>query len=591
MYTPDRAQHIALASAFGAFYSTLASLLGLSDEAVLPDMRAMDGEMRQLLSGAQAEWGSVFEPSEMSLPTSTSYSRSSSAFSFSNRLSQTTKSHFFQRVAHPLRVKLARHAVHHSERTSWLSSIPSTRRAQNELIGSSMGFVPEYLLSMRSHSHRSVFIYLIDSILLCDSDTLSIAIKNLACYILARSSENSVLTAHAAFLANRFGALDSQLSICMDVPKLQAMQRAYALLDSTATSPASSTMTLTDHQTHQFSVRPRPEPVPTRRSRRADRFRFPEYASGVDFKSSSSPRLGATSVNHPDDGNDSDPEQLLDDDSFLQSEPSLLRRGLARLTRKDSDRRATFKRSLLRPQQPRYQEFDTRISSWECDSSSSSSKTVSTDHNPALINSVHSLFAFSDDPEVPDVSGLNSFPNNDFNDFDDDDVQVDRPEDYSVFQHNAVSARGGEGDEDIDLSTFTRKEVAFLLLAHEVVQAALNNSRLCSKYADVAPSPLISPAQAAVMHKLFEPEAIMEQISVIATFGFLQRWLECFPYKPGALEAPVRRFAQTSFAHSISLGSVGQRSNSRYAEDLREQTGRSLRLPRHAVAPRHDNIA
>ncbi|CAN8066410.1 unnamed protein product [Agarophyton chilense] len=597
MYTADKLHHIALVSSFGAFYSTLASLLGLADEvAASPDVRALDGELRHVLchvdADADADVANVLEPSEMSLPTSTTYSRASSAFSFSNRLSHASKNYFFQRVAHPLRLKLACHSVHYAERTSWLASIPSTRRAQNDLLISAMGFVPEYLTAMRSQSPRSVFIYLVHSILLSDSPTVTPAIKNLACYILARSSENSVLTAHAAFLANRFGALDTQLSSCMDVPKLQAMQRAYALLDSATTSPTSSLMTLTDQQQHhsQLPAHPQPEPESARRSRRADRFRFPEFTSGVSFRATcASPSVLATDINHQQHGSDSDEEQLLfEDDSFVRSEPNLFRRGLAKLTRKDSDRRTTLKRSSHRPQ-PRYEHFDTPNSASKSHSCASSTRTLSTTHEaPTVDESVHSLFALSDNPQVPDVTGLNSFAIDEFDDFGEGDVQVEHPHNnYSLLRQR--STPDADADEKVDLSVFSREEVAFLLLAHEVVQASLHNSRICSKYADASPSPLISPLQATVMHKLLAPEAIMEQITVIATFGFLQRWLECYPYKPGALEAPVRRFAQSPIALSINLSAVGQRCDSRYAEDLREQTGRSLRLPRHAVAPRCDS--
>lgn len=198
---------------------------------------------------------------------------------------------------------------------------------------------------------------------------------------------------------------------------------------------------------------------------------------------------------------------------------------------------------------------------------------------------LQSSYVLPEDPEVPDVDGLNSMSAEDFARFRQHESNYEGGEMPSHMQFSrGPSEWCGSGDEEIDLGLFSPKEVSFLLLAHQVAQASRRNSKTCKKYAGATPGPLVMPDLATVIHGQFDPDSIMEMISVIGAFSFLLRWTVCFPYRPGSLEAPVRRFVQTPIALDLCVDTVGQRTNSKHSFNLRLQTGRSLKLPRHAAA-------
>lgn len=205
-----------------------------------------------------------------------------------------------------------------------------------------------------------------------------------------------------------------------------------------------------------------------------------------------------------------------------------------------------------------------------------------------------SLYDAGDNPEVPDVNGLNAMDTADCEGFDED---LEDDYDYDFYGQFTPAVERGlfEDDEypeyedemeaplEVDHSIFSEKEVAVLLLAHEVAQASRRNSRRRAKFNATAPGPLVSGARAHVVRGLFEAEGIMEIVAVIASFQVLQRWTVCYPYRPGYLEAPVRRFVQTPIAHDLCVGAVGQRSSSKSSALLRTQEGRAVRLPKHVV--------
>ena len=219
---------------------------------------------------------------------------------------------------------------------------------------------------------------------------------------------------------------------------------------------------------------------------------------------------------------------------------------------------------------------------------SSDNSLISHDDPRQAVDSVGGFYAVAEDPEVPEVDGLNAMSASGYGDLSDEDVDEDGVQYRGFVDFGPGDEDEEEEEEEMDVDLFTPKEVACLLLCHQVAQASRRNSRVCSKYAEAVPAPLLSPEQAAVMHSLFEPEGIMEVISVIASFNLLQRWTVCYPYKPGALEAPVRRFVQSPIGHDLSMNAVGQRTVSKHSSLLRIQTGRPLRLPRHAVVPLFD---
>lgn len=559
MHPPDRALHIALLLSFSAYYSTVASLLGLA--------------VRQTADNpiSYHDFPEMTEPSEMSAPSSTTHSTSSPHFSLSARLSFAARNSL-DRLANPLRLKLAKHSTHHLERTTWLSAIPTTRRSQDDFICASMGFTPEYLKDLRSTAHRATFIYIIDEILLKDSSHgLSTAVKNLACFILASSTENSVLTAHSAFLANRFGAHDRQLSACMDISLLQEMQKAYeGHCPPSVVESASESSSFASSEEDEI----RPAPPPARRRRRGDRFRFPEFSDG---SSRVIDRCDAEVADYgdclQDEGQACKNEYMMDvvdDVNTGDVRKKRLRRGF-------DDRKeglSEFQRRRMRcythmdelDEEKEHEEHDMDLSDSESDSSEQSVGD----------------YDLVDNIEVPEVNGLNAM-RPDQEGFENRDLNKDMDK-FSKYEDFEIAEDGSkEGEEELDMSLFSLKEVTFLLLSHEVAQGSRRNSRVCSKYAEAKPDALVSSELAKLIHSTFEKEAIMEMVSVIAAFNMLQRWTVCYPYKPGTLEAPVRRFVQTPIAHDLCVDAVGQRSSSRYSIMLRVQTGRALRLPRHAV--------
>ena len=211
-----------------------------------------------------------------------------------------------------------------------------------------------------------------------------------------------------------------------------------------------------------------------------------------------------------------------------------------------------------------------------------------------------------DNPKVPEVPGLNAIATvgddeYGFDGVDEEDEEEEEEEEegdealYEQFQkHDDIIEAAEEGqryfDEEgdhyaFDESVFTEREVAVLLLAHDIARASKRNSARMAKCPDAPPGPLLTAATAARIDDLFKSDAIMEIVSVVAVFHMLQRWTVCFPYRAEgeSLEAPVRKFVQTPIAHDLSVGSVGQRSASKSSASLRSGQGRSIRLPRHTV--------
>lgn len=225
-----------------------------------------------------------------------------------------------------------------------------------------------------------------------------------------------------------------------------------------------------------------------------------------------------------------------------------------------------------------------------------------------------------DDPVVPDVNGLNSMNEEDFSHVTQVDGRSSRLQSCADF-HNHQGSFCTEGlgfnlsddvsypmagaptdeadseelielDEDApDLLLFDEKELAVLLLAHDIAQARRNNWRLCEKFAGANLWPLVSEDMAMDMHRLFEPDAIMEVISVFASFELLHRWTTCFDYRAEALDSVVRRFLKSGVGRQLGVAKVGQRyMSSEFSEGLRGDC-RSLKLPRHAVVSPHQQYA
>lgn len=64
------------------------------------------------------------------------------------------------------------------------------------------------------------------------------------------------------------------------------------------------------------------------------------------------------------------------------------------------------------------------------------------------------------------------------------------------------------------------------------------------------------------------PPAVVELTAVIAVVAALSRLTAGHPYRPGALEAPVRSFVQGPVGGALRLAAVGQRAPSRTLSDF-----------------------
>lgn len=608
----DRLQPIALLCSFAAFYEALCALLGLEDGA--PEANASD--VTESISGR-------VRCTENSECGNDAASIASSAASLPARIAASARATVTARVSFPFKQRLAARSVRRAQRAKWLADVPITRRGQDDFVRAAMGFTPEYLSHVRSTAHRAVFLYLLDDILLRDSSHgISTAVKQLVCYILARSAENSVLTAHAAFLANRFGADDHQLAACMDFPFLHSLHALYATRSHGVEEVTASSATSTSSSVSSPPQSPPPVHVPggVRKRRRSPNLPYPRFDDRDDsyvahfsrgaepyaprqarpFQSARQERRDAMLARCVADS------AAIEDlhsgvDCALQEEGDLGFESAPRVKILPDDDGAASSRFALEPLHslPDLSIDDTDSLDGSVSSASEPCAVLGAieahaDDDNFTISTEHSMYDLRDNPEVPDVNGLNSMNTVDCDIFDDD---IEDNYDYDFYgqftpavERPVFEEEEGFNDYDdmeapmeVEHSIFSEKEVAVLLLAHDVAQASRRNSRRCAKYADAMPGPLVAPARAELIRELFEPEAIMEIIAVIASFQLLQRWTVCYPYRPGSLEAPVRRFVQTPIAHDLCVGAVGQRSSSKSSALLRTQEGRALRLPKHVL--------
>lgn len=219
-----------------------------------------------------------------------------------------------------------------------------------------------------------------------------------------------------------------------------------------------------------------------------------------------------------------------------------------------------------------------------------------------------------DNPDVPEVNGLNSMKEEDLsyiprrsgchprmNSCIDEMYSNQGSFSMSVQMSDETTCGGtgmvGSGDdlggEDYielnenapDLMLFDKRELVVLLLAHDIAQARRQNWRLGEKFAGAKLWPLVSEEMAMEMHRLFEGDGIIEVIGVFAAFELLNRWTTCFDYRMEGLDGMVRQFVKTGVGRRLGVAKVGQRNMcSAFSEGLRGDC-RSLRLPRHAVVP------
>lgn len=549
-------------------------------------------------------------------PDDDTASIASTAPSLGARVAAVARESVTSRVAAPLRWRFAARAVRRAARAEWLADVPATRRAQDEYVRTSMGFTPRYLVDVRSTAARATFVYAIDAVLLTDGEEgLSTVVKNLVCYVLARLAENPTLTAHAAFLANRFGATDSQLAACMDVRFLQALDARHRRRKREQCPVSSSSAATTTEDSVDSLPRGSPPPVELTMKRSRSRAELADELGKAP--------LGGDRVDKPNptfarmlsaSGSRSRRSfsfvrrkriekmfQFSEEEGVVDSEDDAIEEPATMCDIRSGSEDTPFGYGHFKCQTgvPELNMDEEENEDSESSESSEEPQSRAIPLGRAEIDSASPQASFYDldnNPEVPQVNGLNAMEDAGEDDyvFDEDDegdyamyghfAYTDDDDDDIVGVNNEIEYFDDESDwHESGESIFSDKEVAVLLLAHDVARASRRNSLRAAKCPDAPPGPLLSPGRAAQVHDFFEPEAIMEIVSVIAVFHLLQRWTVCYPYRPGSLEAPVRKFVQTPIAHDLSVGSVGQRSASKSSASLRTQQGRSIRLPRHAV--------
>lgn len=219
-----------------------------------------------------------------------------------------------------------------------------------------------------------------------------------------------------------------------------------------------------------------------------------------------------------------------------------------------------------------------------------------------------------ENPEVPNIDGLNSIREQDFSEFIQPDGHCRSSQSFAKkCQLNSMSfsfqgsheppdaptpiiGGGSETVNDLDLEDledfnqfgpdmllFDEKELIILLVAHDIAKARRHNSSASDKLVDSSLSPLVSEEMAREMHRLFKADAIIEVIGVFASFEMLHRWTTCFDYRFEALDSVVRQFIKTDVGKRLGVDKVGQRNLcSEFSEGLRGDC-RSLKIPRHAV--------
>ena len=577
-YHPDKAYSVAILLSFGAFYSTCACLLGFNTVYQLIEENQSVLEhtsMRDHRSFAFSR-----EMSEISVPLS-SVSRRTTWFPFSGRISSTLKHHFYEKLAKPVKNRLSRSFSQQARKEHWSNGIPDSRRQQDDFLRSLMGFCPDYLNQVKNPVHRTTFVYILKSILLREmSDDLSVMAKCLGCYVLARYYENPILAAHSAYLANRYGANNQKLMLCLNMSSLHAMFLAERLGNGPDTNSISSMVSseASYNISEQFPneqniLLQETEPLYNDEivENSCETNEFPEYLAVG----------GNVTEDESDDGPDSWPNQspsyddidlvevkqitrrLRPNSSSVHSEVSEDFGGL-------SDERINHSPPLSATP-PNESELLERIREMEKEipddiyidrrRSRSGRKRVSKD--------------LEENPEVPEVDGLNTITPS-LSDQEIEEMDNENPLDL-------LNGRESDDEEifdgdDSSLELFTQREMAFLLLCHDTARSCRRSKYIQTNYAEIGAQPFMAEDFVSAIHDLFEPAEVMEMISVVASFNFLHRWTVCNPYRQGTLETPVRKFVQSPMAHNLSVDTVGQRVPSKHSASSRGRRKRSTHL-------------
>lgn len=505
------------------------------------------------------------------------------------------------------------------ERSTWLSHIPHSRAGQEEYLRNLLGFVPYYLLELRSTSHRIVFIYVLETLLLgheCCLQDVSVSVRCMMWFILAQSTENQTLTMHAAFLAHRFGAGEKELLMCGNVELLGKLHRMFQAREPPSASASSSSLSSSvedeEHEGKLSQCLASGKNDARRRPRVRMALHDATLAEDDDFDPLHEPIWHERRADREDGHGRHTATRGFGREMEMRAE--MRRRAVTMSERRGSGRRFGGEMGMYEDLQRRDVEgSDDEEEEHEEKSDECSTSVESEDEDEfkrrRRRGTESLLFDPAVEPEVPDVMGLNALGGEDFDAGSDQLSDEERRDEDGEDRGGYGLGRGGSDgggvgggglfedvvtvdmeevveDEDSsweELATgLSAKEVAMLLLSHQVAQGSSRNSRQCSKFANARPGPLMSEGLAQEMHGLFDESELMEVIGIIASFHMVQRWTVWFPYGARGLERKVRQFAHSGVGRALGVGDVGQRSSSKFSENLRLDC-RSLRLPRHAV--------
>jgi hypothetical protein len=498
------------------------------------------------------------------------------------RFGRAGRSSATSRLTAPFKLLSAARALR-AEENEWLETIPVPTDVQDRYLESLCGFVPEYVHQVRAPDDRRAIVFAIAY--LCDADgqgEISALLRHLMTYILAKAAENPVLSAHAAFIANRYGASTHHLHTASDYALLLDCRDEYRRLrnraqrlqkrtpSSTITSSSSGGQAGASHgvrrnrsgtlvdkfDTDDFnncSMDPFPYVVAEESSSDEENDFDVKYTPAKAQSSRPSSVGGSVVPNAPILSNRdashvvSAPIVTLEDLERAQSECSSLSEG------SDDDEFAD----------------GFQVSSSESDSDGDN---------------------FDDDEDTGGVPGRGGVHRQ--NDNDDKIVYEDRE------QRGLPKLRTGSKTSariplpKPDRSTlkaamwlYSERDVALLLFAHQAARSAKRTSR--AELHSVGHMEL-STDDTEFLTETLSPSSIIEAVTVIAVHVLLLRFVSIYQYRAGALENAVRRFAQGPVGYDLNVRSVGQRSTSRLDSDFGAGGTSSLRpasyLPRRMMS-------
>lgn len=655
-YPPEKFDRVALIASLAAFYSSLVSLLGFvnNNENPLQSTNLDHFPFEQLHPFFIVDHSEVSAPSSTSSPSPPSSPDCPSPSSLSATRAARYRKHFH--VTDSLRLRVSAHSSRHMQRSPWLSSFPTSRRSQLDYVRRRLGFVPRYLDSMTSSSQRTVFMYIIFNILLNKSPTgVSTVVKQLSCFILARATENATLTAHSAYTAHHYGADIRQMLAAVDIDYLKAKHRLSMeknrtnLKDGDLASVARSVSSSLSSASPMRGV----DAAQCRTSFSPDTDRWPADERPVHRRPRYRSLLFTALRNSRREASMSEIEgrNTVEQEKPMTEEHAncnVTERLLARASQIDelSDSESSLSDSSGRgvDEGLEQERFD------DCNEVDDLDQQLVADGLPN-VQRVHEIEArdlfdvANDNPTVPDVAGLNVLGGADGLDEIDSCADTfameaapfvgsrerrrhgepflqrrrdfNRSDDY--VSGYTTNGRGTAADlwsandaYDVDLyysegdgthgegvrgeNIFTEREIALLLVAHEVGLAWRRNWRRCEKIAGAQPLGLLPAELARDVQRLFADgegdggegkagKGIMEVCCVVSGFALLDRWTACREVRPVVLEDEMKCFARSDVGNRLGIAKVGQRATaSEHSEGLRGDC-RSLRLPRHAVVP------